>query len=306
MNKSLFSEQETQLHQLKKGEMTHLKLFSGIELSFNSFHSNEISMEHEAKKEVLEINHCYKGSIGWNMKHGVSVYMGAGDLEIHTMDCCASSTMHLPLGYYEGITVLINPRQFDKEIFHILQDVRIDIERLFQKLCPQGKPLSLPASEHIAHIFSVLYDVPERFLLSYCRLKVQELFFYLEQLDPSGEKRLTPYYSEQAELIKEIHGFLIENMGKRFTIEELSKKYLINTTTLKSVFKGIYGKPIATYMKEYRLREAMKLLRETDDSIASVAEKVGYENQGKFTAAFRQFTTVNPTEYRRLHFLNQG
>lgn len=306
MNKSLFIESKTKIHQLKKGEMKCLKLFSGIELSFNSFHSNEISFEHEAKKEVLEINHCFKGNIGWKMKHGISVYMGAGDLEIHTMDCCASSTMYLPSGYYEGITVLIDPTQFDKEILDILQNVEIDAEELFQKLCPHGEPLSLPTSDYISYIFSILYDVPERFLLSYCRLKVQELFFYLEQLEPKHEKRLTPYYSEQAELIKEIHDFLIKNTQKRFTIEELSKKYLINTTTLKSIFKGIYGKPIATYMKEYRMQEAMKLLRETNDAISLVAKQVGYENQGKFSTAFHQYTSILPTEYRKQYKKSLG
>ena len=32
---------------------------------------------------------------------------------------------------------------------------------------------------------------------------------------------------------------------------EYKKAYLINTSTLKEVFKAVYGLPIATYMKEY-------------------------------------------------------
>lgn len=31
----------------------------------------------------------------------------------------------------------------------------------------------------------------------------------------------------------------------------VQKAYLINTSTLKEVFKAVYGLPIATYMKEY-------------------------------------------------------
>lgn len=58
--------------------------------------------------------------------------------------------------------------------------------------------------------------------------------------------------------------------------------------------------PIASYVKEYRIQQAMKLLRETNDNIAVIAEKVGYETQGKFTKAFKERGLMLPTEYRRL------
>ena len=67
----------------------------------------------------------------------------------------------------------------------------------------------------------------------------------------------------------------------------------------KEVFKAVYGLPIATYMKEYRVRRAMELLRETDGSIAAVAAAVGYETQSKFTKAFKDTVGVLPSVYRR-------
>lgn len=117
----------------------------------------------------------------------------------------------------------------------------------------------------------------------------------------SEHKELTQYFSQQTELIKEIHQQLTEHLDQRFTIAELSKQYLINTSTLKEIFKAVYGQPIATYMKEYRVRQAMKLLRETDASIADIANQVGYETQGKFSKAFKDVVQVLPTEYRKMH-----
>lgn len=67
---------------------------------------------------------------------------------------------------------------------------------------------------------------------------------------------------------------------------------------MKEVFKAVYGLPIATYMKEYRVRRAMELLRESGGSIAAIAAAVGYESQGKFTRAFKDVTGQLPTEYR--------
>ena len=52
-------------------------------------------------------------------------------------------------------------------------------------------------------------------------------------------------------------------------------------------------------MKEYRVRQAMKLLRETDENIAAISAKVGYETQGKFGRAFREVVGQLPSEYRR-------
>ena len=110
---------------------------------------------------------------------------------------------------------------------------------------------------------------------------------------------MTQYCSRQTALIKDIHTLLTEHLDHRFTINELSKKYLINTSSLKEIFKGVYGLPIATYMKEYRIRKSMELLRQTDDSIAEIAAKVGYESQGKFTKAFKDIAKTTPTAFRK-------
>ena len=88
-------------------------------------------------------------------------------------------------------------------------------------------------------------------------------------------------------------------MERRFTIEELSHKYLMNPTTLKAVFKSVYGESIAAHMKEHRMEKAAALLRESDMSIAEIGRLVGYESQSKFTAAFKESYGCLPKEYRK-------
>ena len=120
--------------------------------------------------------------------------------------------------------------------------------------------------------------------------------------EPGGSSApgdLSQYSPQQVELVRSVHDFLVEHLGERYTIEELSKKYLLNTSTLKELFKAVYGQPIAAYMKEYRMERAKGLLRETEDSVAAIAQEVGYGTQGKFTQAFKEHTGALPTEYRR-------
>jgi len=117
-------------------------------------------------------------------------------------------------------------------------------------------------------------------------------------IDVTSEKQREQYMSPQVEVVKQIHKRLTSDLRSRLTIEELSKEYLINTSTLKATFKGVYGQPIATYMKEYRIRQAAVLLRQTQGTIADIANQVGYENQSKFATAFREIMKVSPKEYR--------
>ena len=105
--------------------------------------------------------------------------------------------------------------------------------------------------------------------------------------------------AEQVKIIREIHDHLTEHMEQRVTIEELAHRYLINPTTLKTVFKQVYGNSLAAHMKEHRMEKAASLLRETELSVAEIAGQVGYESQSKFTAAFKEQFGQLPTAYRR-------
>ena len=108
-----------------------------------------------------------------------------------------------------------------------------------------------------------------------------------------------PEDEEDEAVIRKIHDRLTEDPGKRYTIDELAREYLINTADLKATFKAVYGMPVASYMKQYRMNEAAKMLRETEQSIADIARSVGYESQSKFSAAFKDIMKTLPTDYRR-------
>ncbi|MBQ9734856.1 MAG: helix-turn-helix transcriptional regulator, partial [Clostridia bacterium] len=108
-------------------------------------------------------------------------------------------------------------------------------------------------------------------------------------------------YDSTVQIVNEIHEFLVSDVTKRYTIEELSAKYHINQTTLKTTFKTVFGQSIGGYMKEYRIKRAKELLCHSDNSIAEIAYAIGYENQSKFTVAFRNITGMLPRDYRKAH-----
>lgn len=108
-------------------------------------------------------------------------------------------------------------------------------------------------------------------------------------------------YDSTVQIVNEVHELLVSDITKRYTIEELSAKYHINQTTLKTTFKTMFGQSIGGYMKEYRIKRAKELLCQSDATVAEIACSVGYENQSKFTASFRDVTGLLPRDYRKAH-----
>lgn len=104
---------------------------------------------------------------------------------------------------------------------------------------------------------------------------------------------------EYIHTIQEIHDYLNNNLDKRITIEQLSKDFLINTTTLKNLFKSVYGVSLATHINLHRMEKAASLLKGTNDSVCDIAHTVGYESQSKFSAAFKKHFQQTPLEYRK-------
>ena len=116
---------------------------------------------------------------------------------------------------------------------------------------------------------------------------------------PEKAELLSDSRADQIALIHDIHEYLLQHLDEKITIETLSHQFHVNATTLKSVFKSVYGSSLAAHMKEHRMELAAKLLLETGLSVSEISRRVGYDSQSKFTAAFKDTFGVLPTEHRR-------
>lgn len=283
-----------------RGTMAIYHPFPGAAVCLWSFLGSALQIRHDPLPSGLEITHCHLGRAGWSMGCGAEVYLGPGDLALHSLGCCNQSHLRFPLGAFQGITVLFDLEEFAGHCPQALRDAGLEPNQLRDTFCAHGELLAIPDDGQLSAIFDPLYRAPLSLRPAYCPLKVQELLLYLVQLGPDPS-RILPCGTQQAQAIHSIHDLLTQNLSQRFTIEQLSHRYLINTSSLKALFKAVYGLPIATYMKEYRIHQAMRLLRESGQPISDIAAQVGYESPGKFSKAFRDVTGQLPTQYRRQH-----
>lgn len=279
-------------------------LYPGISLAHHWYLASRFPCRHMHGASVLSMDHCRRGRIGWEMKDGLSLYFGSGDLSFHFTDKCSDSVITLPLGYYEGLTLTLDLDILCRALPEPASESGMDIRSLCGKFCGGHETASMPVGSRVAQIFSDLYDLLEESessseTLPLLKLKCQELLLCLDRMEPCCLHSPDAHCSGQVDIIRRIHDTLTAHPEKRFTIDELSRRYLINTAALKSVFKSVYGMPVASYMKQFRITRAAQMLRETDESIASVARAAGYESQSKFTAAFKDVMKILPTDYRR-------
>ena len=64
-------------------------------------------------------------------------------------------------------------------------------------------------------------------------------------------------------------------------------------------FKQMTGSSFISYLNERRLAAAAERLRQSEDSILSIAEAVGFETLSNFNQQFKKRYGVTPRDYRR-------
>lgn len=272
-------------------------LYPGIELWYVERKGDGLSPKHGPLEQVVQINYCKSGQAAWSLTDGSRMCLHPGDFSLHRMDGCTQSEITFPTGEYSGLVIWIDLREAAADPPELLRQTGLFSETLPEKFCRDNAVSILAENEQTERIFSGFYRQPEELRLPYQKLKVLELLLYLQK---SAYTRQTQVSAGQVEIVREIHDQLIRQIGQRITIEELSRQYLINPTTLKTAFKAVYGTSIAAHMKEHRMKMAAQMLRETNLSISEVAQAVGYDSQSKFTEAFKAVFHTLPRDYKRL------
>ncbi|MGW4791312.1 AraC family transcriptional regulator [Nonomuraea sp. NPDC004297] len=87
--------------------------------------------------------------------------------------------------------------------------------------------------------------------------------------------------------------------GHRWTVESLGNHAGLSRAGFARRFSALVGQPPLAYLTWWRLATAARMLRESDVSVAEVAERVGYMSEFAFGTAFKREYGVAPGRYRR-------
>lgn len=95
--------------------------------------------------------------------------------------------------------------------------------------------------------------------------------------------------------------YIQQNFSKQISLEDVSNVAGFNASYFSMLFKKQSGQNFMEYLSEVRMNKAKELFKETNLSVASICEQVGYSDIKHFTQGFKKFTGLKPNEFRKLY-----
>ncbi len=93
--------------------------------------------------------------------------------------------------------------------------------------------------------------------------------------------------------------FLGENCGCAIQVKEASRICGMSESHFMSFFKRVTGLSFMKYLNHYRVERSQVLLVNTDESMASISQEMGFCDQSYFGTVFRRLVGMTPAAYRR-------
>ncbi len=101
--------------------------------------------------------------------------------------------------------------------------------------------------------------------------------------------------------VQEVQNYIRDHYSEKVTLEQLAEVSDINKFYLIRIFKQNTGLSPIDYLIHVRIEESEKLLIHTDEQIADISAKVGFNSPSHFTKAFRMINHITPSQFRKKH-----
>lgn len=100
-------------------------------------------------------------------------------------------------------------------------------------------------------------------------------------------------------VIREVKDYIQENFAQDISLNQIARMVYMNPYYLSTYFKKETGQNFKDYVTEVRMKEALKLLQETDIRTYELAKAVGYKDVRSFTEKFRKTYGDSPSGYKK-------
>ena len=133
----------------------------------------------------------------------------------------------------------------------------------------------------------------------YIRGKVYELISLYFNKSPDADIEQCPFLVDEDNVrrIRMAKEIVIARMAEPPTLQELSKEIGLSLKKLKEGFKQIYGDSVYSFLFDYKMEQARKLLEAGKHNVNEIGLKVGYSTSSHFIAAFKKKYGTTPKKY---------
>ncbi len=257
-----------------------------------------ISIKHAINANFIQFYFCLKGNlkVAFNMPHC--------SIELKAYSSCFTFFKADKMDLYFDIqpdtaliVILIKVSHFH-ELFSEAENDNFLIQNFdSNQTILETKSISTDVANCLNQLKS--NSVNKSFSSLYIRGKVFEILslYFNETFNENIEQ--CPFVANSDEIIKikKAKEILIKDLLDPPSLASLSKAIGLNIKKLKIGFKDLYGMPVFTYLLQYKMEYARKLLDLRKQNINEVAMLVGYSSATHFIAAFKKKYGITPKQY---------
>lgn len=157
-------------------------------------------------------------------------------------------------------------------------------------LQPEGKSVRLLYKLHENLIQERLAD--DKYIISMHVYEwMLELLRGAETGGEDGRSDVPPAFERAA-------SYMNDHFNQPISLEQVAAYARLSKHHLSRLFPRYYGFSPIHYLRRKRVREALRLLRDTDLSATEIASSVGFDTLGYFGKVFREIVGMSPTDYR--------
>ncbi len=133
----------------------------------------------------------------------------------------------------------------------------------------------------------------------YVKGKVYELLSLHFQQEENSDGEYCPFLVDEQNVLKirKAKEIIISRMAEPPSLQELANEIGLNIKKLKEGFKQIYGDTVFSFLFDYKMEHARRLLESNQFNVNEVGLKVGYSTASHFIAAFKKKFGITPKKY---------
>ena len=104
---------------------------------------------------------------------------------------------------------------------------------------------------------------------------------------------------QENERIKKVFNYIKLNYKEEVSLNEVSELVFMTPPSFCRYFKSKTNKTFTTFLNEYRINNALKLLAQSELDIKNICFQCGYNNFSHFNRLFKKKFQMTPSEYRK-------
>ena len=143
------------------------------------------------------------------------------------------------------------------------------------------------------------YNLNQSIKSLYFKGKAYELLSLYFNRSEDADIEQCPFLVDETNVIKikNAKDIMISRMAEPPSLQELADEIGLSLKKLKEGFKQIYGDSVFSFLFDYKMEVARKLLEAGNDNVNEVGHKVGYSTSSHFIAAFKKKYGTTPKKY---------